>query len=321
MMKMLQAEQTAGVPEIARIGGAEERWVTLNGVTWHYWFAGSGPPLLLIHGFMGYAFSWRFNMEPLSRYFSVYAIDLPGCGFSQRTNQPECRLAGDAEGVLRFMEHFGIENADIVGSSRGGGLTIILAALASRTNRLHRIRRLVLVSPINPWSSHGKVLTRLLATTLGGLYVVHVQPRLKIVAKRYFTALYGDPKRISPGTFAGYTAGVDEPGSFEHLGRILRSWREDLTTIGESLPEISGIPTLLLWGSRDRAVYPSSIHQLQRQLKNSALVMFQGAGHMPYEEVPDEFNRVLGDFLLHDAPRTPFEIAADGQPAVEFPEA
>ena len=71
------------------------------------------------------------------------------------------------------------------------------------------------------------------------------------------------------------------------------------------------MPTLLLWGSRDSAVYPRRSHQLQRHLKNSALVMFPGAGHMPYEEVPDEFNRVLCDFLLHDAPRTAFEIAAD----------
>ncbi len=101
------------------------------------------------------------------------------------------------------------------------------------------------------------------------------------------------------------------PGSFEHLLRILRSWHDDLAVIGESLHEISGIPTLLLWGSRDRAVYPSSIHQLHRQLKNSALVLFPGAGHLPYEEVPDEFNRVLCDFLLHDAPRTPFAIAAE----------
>lgn len=318
-MNMLQAEQIGSVPQIARIPGAEERSVTLDGVTWRYWFAGSGPPLVLIHGFLGFSFSWRFNMEPLSKHFSVYAMDLPGTGFSQRPDAAECTLAGDAEGVLRFIEHFGIENADIVGSSRGGGLAIILAALASRTERLHRIRRLVLVSPINPWSSHGKVLTRLLATTLGGLYVVHVQPRLKIVAMRYFKALYGDPKRISPGTFEGYTAGVDVPGSFEHLVRILRSWHEDLAKIDESLYEISGIPTLLLWGSRDRAVYPSSIHQLQRRLKNSALVLFPGAGHMPYEEVPEEFNRVLCDFLLHDAPRTPFEITADAPGPLEIP--
>jgi pimeloyl-ACP methyl ester carboxylesterase len=267
--------------------------------------------LLLIHGFMGYSFSWRFNMQPLSQHFSVYAMDLPGCGFSQRSQVSELSLREDAEGVLRFMEKLGIENADIVGSSRGGGLAIIMAAMAVHRNQLHRIRRLVLVSPINPWSSHGKVLTRLLATTLGGLYVVHVQPRLPVIARRYFKALYGDPARISPGTFEGYTQGLQAHGSFEHLLRILRSWREDLAAIGESLDQISGIPTLLLWGSRDRAVYPSSIHQLQRHLKNSALVMFPGAGHLPYEEVPEEFNRVLCDFLLHDAPRTAFAIAAD----------
>ncbi len=313
---MVQREQAGIVPPIAQIAGAELRSVNIDGVIWRYWFAGSGPPLLLIHGFMGFSFSWRFNMEPLSRYFSVYAVDLPGCGFSQRPTAAECTLGADAEGVLRFMEELRIENADIVGSSRGGGLSVVMTAIASRTNRLHRIRRLVLVSPINPWSSHGKVLTRLLATTLGGVYVVHVQPRLNVIAKRYFKALYGDPARISPGTFEGYKAGLDPAGSFEHLLRILRSWHEDLSAIGQALNEISGFPTLLLWGSRDRAVYPSSIHQLQRQLKNSALVMFHGAGHMPYEEVPEEFNRVLCDFLLHDAPRTAFEIAADRREAI-----
>jgi len=316
MAKILLAEQTADIPQVAQITGAEARRVTVDGVTWRYWFAGSGPPLLLIHGFMGYSFSWRFNMQALARYFSVYAMDLPGCGYSQRPNSNGCSLRGDAEGVLHFMETLGIEHADIVGSSRGGGLAVILAAIAARTNRLDRLRRLVLISPINPWSSHGKVLTRLLATTLGGLYVVHVQPRLRVIAKRYFKALYGDPARIAPGTFEGYLAGMDASGSFEHLVRILRSWHDDLAAIGESLQEISSLPTLLLWGSRDRAVYPSSIHQLQRVLKNSAMVMFQGAGHMPYEEVPEEFNRVLCDFLLHDAPRTALELAADGKTAI-----
>lgn len=315
----MQADHPGGVPPVARIAGGEERWVTLDGVNWRYWFAGSGQPLLLIHGFMGYSFSWRFNLAPLSRHFSVYAMDLPGCGFSQRPSVDGWSLARDAAGVLHFMERFGIENADVVGSSRGGGLSILLGALAARSNQLHRVRRLVLVSPINPWSSHGKVLTRLLATTLGGLYVVHVQPRLRLIAKRYFKALYGDPARVAPGTFEGYTAGLDPPGSFEHLLRILRSWHDDLGDIDQALHEIAGFPTLLLWGSRDRAVYPSSIHQLQRRLKNSALVMFPGAGHMPYEEVPDEFNRVLCDFLLHDAPRTPFQIAADALPPLSMP--
>ncbi len=315
---MPQPSPIPAVPAIARIADAEERSVQLGGVNWRYLTAGSGPPLLLIHGFMGYSYSWRFNIGPLSKHFSVWALDLPGCGFSQRTNGGECTLTGDAERVLEFMAHFGIEDADIVGSSRGGGLAMVLAAIAARRDQVRRVRRLVLVSPINPWSSHGKVLTRLLATTLGGLYMVHVQPRMRIISRRYFTALYGDPKRIAPGAFEAYAAGMETPGSFEHLLRILRSWHDDLAAVSNALPDIAGLPTLLLWGSRDRAVYPSSIHQLQRHLNNSALVMFPGAGHMPYEEVPEEFNRVLCDFLLHDAPRTPFEIAAD-EPAVPMP--
>ena len=75
---MLQSPQLERVPQIAEIDGAEERSISIDGLNWRYWVAGSGPPLLLIHGFMGYSFSWRFNMEPLAKDFSVYAIDLPG---------------------------------------------------------------------------------------------------------------------------------------------------------------------------------------------------------------------------------------------------
>ncbi len=310
MQEIPTAPLMATVPEVARIPGAEEHSVTIDGVTWRYWHAGSGPTLLLIHGFMGYSFSWRFNVEPLSHYFSVYAMDLPGCGFSQRTEAPQCTLAGDAEAFLRFMDHLGIETADIVGSSRGGGLSIVLGALLAKRNMLHRIRRLVLVSPINPWSSNGRWLTRMFATRIGGEFVMRVLPKLDIVLSRYFKRLYGDPKRIAAGSIEGYGAGLDVPGSFEHLLRIVRSWHDDLALIEQCLPAISELPTLLLWGSRDKAVFPSSIHQLQRYLKNSALIRMRGVGHLPYEEVPEEFNRILCDFLLHDAPRTPLEIAA-----------
>jgi hypothetical protein len=49
-------------------------------------------------------------------------------------------------------------------------------------------------------------------------------------------------------------------------------------------------------------------------MKNSALMILDGVGHVPYEEVPDEFNRVICDFLLHDTPPTPLETAP-GAPA------
>jgi pimeloyl-ACP methyl ester carboxylesterase len=136
---------------------------------------------------------------------------------------------------------------------------------------------------------------------------------------RYFRKLYGDPSRIAPGSIEGYTAGLDVPGSFEHILRIVRSWHCDLALIEESLPATRELPTLLLWGSRDTAVYPSSAYELQRRLKNSALVMLDGVGHVPYEEVPDEFNRVICDFLLRDTPRTPLEAAPELPTSSQIP--
>jgi pimeloyl-ACP methyl ester carboxylesterase len=311
MAELDTAEQAGAIPEIAKVPGTEECSITLDGVRWRYLHAGSGPPLLLIHGFMAYSFSWRFNMEALCRHFSVYAVDLPGCGFSQRTDAPQCSLASDAEGLLRFMDHLGIEQADVLGTSRGGGVAIVLAALATQRSMSHRIRRLILVSAINPWSSYGRLLTRLLSTALGGPIVTRLLPKLHVLMLLYFRKLYGDPGRISAGSLEGYSAGLDVPGSFEHLLRVVRSWHRDLALIEESLPTIRELPTLLLWGSRDTAVYPSSAHALQRRLKNSVLVILDGVGHVPYEEVPDEFNRVLCDFLLHDKPRTPLEAASE----------
>ena len=70
MSNASSSHKSSKSPQIARNSLArEERSVTIDGVTWRYWFAGSGPPLLLIHGFLGFSFSWRFNMEALSRAF------------------------------------------------------------------------------------------------------------------------------------------------------------------------------------------------------------------------------------------------------------
>ncbi|HEY1964198.1 MAG TPA: hypothetical protein VGG59_04675, partial [Acidobacteriaceae bacterium] len=55
-----------------------------------------------------------------------------------------------------------------------------------------------------------------------------------------------------------------------------------------------------LWGDRDRAVDPGSAEELRHRWKNSAVVMMTRIGHMPYEEVPEEFNRIALDFLLRD---------------------
>ena len=63
------------------------------------------------------------------------------------------------------------------------------------------------------------------------------------------------------------------------------------------MPKLASIPTLLMWGSKDLAVYVSSLEPLARHFANVQTVLFPGVGHLPYEECPEEFNRELIKFL------------------------
>ncbi len=109
--------------------------------------------------------------------------------------------------------------------------------------------------------------------------------------------LYADAKNIPPGTLEGYEAPYKGPRAFEHALAICRHWTDDLRNLESIMPKIADYPALLIWGRRDRAVYASSAERLRQVFKQCELVVIEQAGHLPYEETPDEFNRVLVEFL------------------------
>jgi pimeloyl-ACP methyl ester carboxylesterase len=292
------------VPEQAKVDGVDDCFAVVNGIRWRYLRAGSGPVLLMVHGFMGYSFSWRFVIKELAQHFSVYAVDLPNCGFSERSPSLPGTLGSDAENLLDFMDHLGIEQCDILGTSRGGGVTVALAGLLAERGLLNRVRKLVLSAPISPWMRYGLVRIRFLRTQVGRIYVVHLARRFPFILEDFFYKLYADPASIPPDSLAGYRAGLEPSGSFEHLWNIARSWMNDLQHIESVLPPVESVPALLLWGEVDRAVAPDSAHELHRRWKNSTVVVMPNIGHMPYEEVPAEFNRIVLGFLLRDTPGT-----------------
>ena len=143
MNALVQSGIIRKVPKIATVDGVEDCSAVVNGVHWRYLHAGSGPALLVVHGFMGYSFSWRFVIKGLAAHYSVYAVDLPGTGFSERNPSLPGTLASDAEHLLAFMDYLGIEQCDVLGTSRGGGATIALAGLMAERGFLHRMRRVV----------------------------------------------------------------------------------------------------------------------------------------------------------------------------------
>ena len=122
-------------------------------------------------------------------------------------------------------------------------------------------------------------------------------PHLSFVHEHYFRRLYGDPRRIRPGTFEGYRAALEQERTFDYALNIMRTWNRDMQSVKESLTKIADIPTFLIWGDRDAAVSPASMKPIQLSLHNSRVLVMPGIGHLPYEEAPEEFIRAVAQFL------------------------
>jgi len=262
-----------------------------------YLRAGSGPPLILLHGLLGYSFSWRFTIPALAPYATVYAPDLLGAGFSDRALTLDHSMRATARRVVRFVDHLGLASLDLLGTSHGGGVALMAADELLAPASKVRLSRLVLVAPVNPFSSHGTWLAPFFGTPFGAALFRLTIPRMTFLFPYWHQRMYGNRDRIPPGTFEGYTAPLAIPGLFEHGLNIVRSWKCDLAELETVLPRLERVPTLLMWGSVDPAVYASSAPPLAKFFPNSRTLIFEGVGHLPYEECPGKFNQGLIEFL------------------------
>lgn len=271
----------------------EHGFLRVDGRLVHYECAGSGRPLLLLHGLVGSSTNWRSNIGFLARRGSVFAFDLSNMGRSERVQGLDASLEATADRIIAYMDALGLEEADVAGHSHGGAIALMLAA-----RHPNRIGKLILFAPANPFCNLGKQLIGFYSTPVGCWFAhcIPAMPRfLKSVA---LGRMYGDPGRVSSEALEGYIAGLRIPGTIDHMLAIVRGWSEDMLRLRASLSSLSRTPTLLIWGDRDRAVGLSSAEHLGRYLKESTLMVLPGAGHIPFEEMPELCNQAVSDWLM-----------------------
>src|SRR5581483_3485590 len=275
--------------------GVQECAMDFGGARMRYLKAGAGPPLILLHGLLGYSFSWRFTMPALAPHRTVYAPDMLGAGFSDRP-AIDHSMRASARRVLEFAERLKISSFDLLGTSRGGAVAMCAAADCGE-NAKFKIEKLILVAPVNPYSAHGRWMAGFCGTSVGGTLT---RAALKCFPWQYpywHARMFSTRDKIPADSLAGYKAPLQRPGLFDHALGIVKTWGTDLKELDRLLPKLSEIRTLLMWGTKDPAVYFSSMEPLARYFPNSERVIFQGVGHLPYEECPEEFNQALIRFL------------------------
>jgi len=287
----------------------EEAFVDVAGARVHYLHAGSGMPMLLIHGMVGSSEDWRDNIDALAQHASVYAIDLVNMGKSQRVGGLDARLMATANRVVAIMDALHLADTDIVAHSHGGAVALMLAALHPR-----RVRRLILFAPANPYSRSSDMMVRVYSTRWGA-FLACMLPYLPAPIQRIALGeMYGGGHRVVDRCLGEIVDSLRNPCTLRHVLSIIRSWFAEMATLKCALRRVRRIPALLVWGDQDCTVSQSSGIKLRRVLRPCELVVVPGCAHSVFKETPQEANRIMLEWFarhplpapgLRDQPRTP----------------
>ena len=256
----------------------------------HYVAAGTGQPLVLIHGFMAWSYTWVHNLRPLSEYCQVLAPDLRGYGLSHKNHRLSHSLDDQVEVVRAFLDHLNIDQAVLCGHSMGGEVALRLA-LKYPT----RVRGLVLVAASSYVVSRDRPLQRFLLKTPG---VGPLAVRAAVMNRRYVVKslqfCFHDQSKFTPADVDAYYLPARSPSAAAAFARTVLDL--DFGKWSNRWSEVEH-PALLVWGANDPLIPLAHGERLAKALPNSRLVVFDQCGHVPHAEHPSTFNQEVLGFL------------------------
>jgi pimeloyl-ACP methyl ester carboxylesterase len=247
--------------------------------------AGSGPPLVLLHGVGHRRQAWNAVRDTLAQGREVVLVDLPGHGES-----PPLDLAGRpaiqalAEELLAFLDEQHLERPHVAGNSLGGALTLILAASG-------RAATATALSPAGFWVrdrqfTYARAVFKIMLAT--GRVIRPISAglsRSRAGRGLVYSAIVSRPGRLSPEQALGdaeaflaardaINAVVDKPVAF-------------------SLPIAEDVPVTIAWGTRDRLLPPSQVRVARERVPHARFLSLPGCGHVPMTDDPGLVARVL----------------------------
>ncbi len=273
-----------------------EHTVTLHGHAFSYSDSGTGPVLLFIHGILGSQKQWAHLVDVLDDDHRLVVPDLFGHGDSAKP-VGDYSLGAHAATLRDLLDSLGVEQVTLVGHSLGGGIAMVFSYLFPE-----RVERLVLVAS----GGLGREVSPLLrsATLPGAEYVLPViasgwmRGRIATAGKllgsvglqpgpdvrevwRGFTSLGdGDTRRA----FLATTRAVIDPGG-------------QSVSAHDYLPNSTPIPTLVVWGTKDRMIPAWHAASATSSIQNCRVELFQGAGHFPHLDDPERFAALVREFV------------------------
>jgi pimeloyl-ACP methyl ester carboxylesterase len=263
---------------------ADTRIVPAGGAEFSYLEAGSGPPLVLLHGIGSAAASFRYQLETLSAQFRVTAWDAPGYGVSTPLATEHPGASHYAAALDAWLTALGVDRCHVVGHSLG---TLIAARFAAE-----RPKRVVSLTLASIAKGHGELppaeRQRLLAQRLDDL--AELGPH-GMAAKR-------GPRLLGPSATEKMRRIVVETMACIHPDGYAQAAR--LLSTGNIAADIArlpaGLPIQVIVGEADVITPPATCLEIAAACSGASTHVIPGAGHAVYLEKPQQFNGLLANF-------------------------
>jgi pimeloyl-ACP methyl ester carboxylesterase len=261
--------------------------------------AGSGPPLVLLHGIGHRRQAWDAVLDRLTPHRDVIAVDLPGHGESPPLDiAGRSAIAALAEDLTGFLDQLGLDRPHVAGNSLGGRLALEAGALG-------RAASVTALSPAGFWRSerelgYAKAVFRTMETL--GARLEPVAPRLAgRTAGRavLYASVVHHPSRMSPEQALG------DMRAFMAASPALNAILAEASSFEGQIP--AGVPVTIAWGSHDRLLPRRQALVARDRLPQATFVRLAGCGHVPMTDDP----ALVAGILLRGSSRSPRPVASE----------
>ncbi len=281
----------------------ESRWLDVGGKAYHYIDEGprdgrqSKGTVLCVHGNPTWSFAWRHLVRDLSPDRRVLAVDHMGCGFSEKPQRYDYRLATHIANLVEFIDRLELRDLTLVVHDWGGAIGF--GAAARRPDRFKRFvvcntaafrsTRIPFRIAVCRWPVFGAVALR----------------GFNAFSRAALTMATSRPGGLTGAVRAGYLAPYDSWANRIAVQRFVLdipmspfhpSWRT-LTSVEESLERWRGTPMLLAWGLRDWCFSAEFLAEWVRRFPEAATVTFEAAGHYLFEDANPDLSQHILRFL------------------------
>jgi pimeloyl-ACP methyl ester carboxylesterase len=241
---------------------------------------GKGPPLVLIHGFLGSSEMWKLQINFFKNYFRVITPDIPGFGKSNKAKSYS-DIKSIARVLLDCIKEKAIDEFYLLGHSMGG---MIVQEMTKIKNR--KILKLICYSTGAKGEMPGRFET--VEQSKFNLKKNGIEVMIKNIAETWF--IEGKKAKyfstcVDAGKQSSYKAVENALTAFQKWDGI------------DTLKNIKN-KTLIIWGDQDKSYKYKQIKILEKRIKNSKLVVFKGCAHNVHLEQPNLFNQTVKNFLL-----------------------